>query len=169
LAEIEKARKRILVQVPGIVRRVGTVSGTSFPKTVIRRIERVINQEGWGEFIIRTRFTKESQHAEGPRWRPLAASTIKQRLRKGYGAGPILVNTGRLMRDAVQKARRSITLGLRGVPRTDWTVSKLGIEYSKYVHRKRPFFRKPSRREWERVITRIRTLAEAEIRRMVRK
>jgi len=40
--------------------------------------------------------------AEGSRmlekWKPLAKSTIKERIRLGYGPGPILYRTGKLMR-----------------------------------------------------------------------
>ncbi len=40
-----------------------------------------------------------------PNWRPLAASTIYQRSRLGFGAGPMLYRTGRLAGQAVQQVQ----------------------------------------------------------------
>lgn len=38
-----------------------------------------------------------------PGWQPLSPNTIRDRIRKGYGAGPILQRTGRLMKEATRK------------------------------------------------------------------
>jgi len=42
----------------------------------------------------------------GEPWKKLQASTIKERIRLGYGAGPILVRTGKLMRGFKQEVTK---------------------------------------------------------------
>lgn len=42
-------------------------------------------------------FTEEGKRLQEP-WQKLKDSTIKERIRLGYGAGPILVRTGQLMK-----------------------------------------------------------------------
>lgn len=66
--------------------------------------------------------TKERQfQVEGAhvttKWKALAPSTIKQRIRKGYGAGPILQNTGALRKSFSTKklTKEELRYGSSGV------------------------------------------------------
>lgn len=52
---------------------------------------------------IRIRFRAEVD-PEGQQWAPLSPKTITERLRKGFGASPILYRTGRLF-NSIQLAR----------------------------------------------------------------
>ena len=60
---------------------------------------------------IESRFAKQETH--GTRWAKLKPATIKARIRKGYGAAPILVNTGRTKRKAIADANNNFTLDNR--------------------------------------------------------
>ena len=65
-------------------------------------------------------FSTEGRYGTGSRWKALKPGTINSRLKMGWGAGPILVRTGDLMRSWASKAHRghaqkvgrtSVTLG----------------------------------------------------------
>lgn len=52
----------------------------------------------YGDYLLE-RIDKSFRYEGLPRrWRPLAASTVRERMRLGYGEGPILQRTGRLRR-----------------------------------------------------------------------
>lgn len=52
----------------------------------------------YGEYLL-GRIDKSFRYEGLPRrWQPLAQSTVKDRIRRGYGSGPILQRTGRLRR-----------------------------------------------------------------------
>lgn len=59
-------------------------------KPVLRNVGDVIVKE-----VVRN-FPSEGARLEGRKWRALTPATIKQRIREGYGAGPILTRTGAL-------------------------------------------------------------------------
>lgn len=58
---------------------------------------------------MRQSFEQNFDSEGRPKWRALSAVTIEDRLRRGYGAGPILVRTGEL-KESVVTTRESITL-----------------------------------------------------------
>jgi len=64
--------------------------------TVRRDVGRVV-RIGFGENFLRQRA------GDGPAWAALAPATIRDRLRKGFGSGPILYRTGRLFRSYTEE------------------------------------------------------------------
>lgn len=67
-------------------------------------------------------------------WTPLAQSTIEGRLRKGYGASPILVNTGRYRDSFYDNVNKSRAI-----------IGSRDVEYHKYHQSTKPRTRLPRR------------------------
>jgi phage gpG-like protein len=58
-----------------------------------------------GELVIedtKKTFDTEGSNLDGAKWKRLSPNTVRQRVRLGYGAGPILQRTGRLKRSFFQ-------------------------------------------------------------------
>lgn len=69
------------------------------PGEVLKKIGNVVVTE------LKTNFPQEGKRLNEP-WKALKASTIKERIRLGFGAGPILVRTGTLMGGFQQEVQR---------------------------------------------------------------
>jgi len=102
--------------------------------------EQEVRKQGLPGQIIKKRFDREA--TSGSRWAALKPSTIAARIRKGFGRGPKLVNTGALERDAIAAANDSFTIDLRRRLKPD----DIGLEYAVFVNNgtprmpARPFF-----------------------------
>lgn len=81
---------------------------------------------------IRINFETEGGLVGG--WTPLAQSTIRSRIRKGYGATPILVNTGKY-----KNSFRAL------VDKSKAVIDAWGISYHKYHQSMAPRTRLPRR------------------------
>lgn len=122
--------KRKLASAMSLLRR---VSSPSFKGRVQAKVERQINQEGWPEKIIQRRFEVESTHyAGGTQWAPLSPATIRSRLRRGFGTGPKLFNTGALKASAVRGAHGAYRMGRPG---TRFSIGRVSVRYAKYIQR----------------------------------
>ena len=72
-----------------IIDRVRQLQRFQFEPRTVEKIEMIIN------LATRAQFESQGRRGGTP-WRPLAGSTVRQRIRQGFGAGPILLRTGRL-------------------------------------------------------------------------
>jgi len=70
------------------------------PSTIVRRDVGRAVRRGIAENFVRERA------GDGPAWAPLAPLTIRTRIRRGFGAGPKLFNTGRLLRSYTEEFDR---------------------------------------------------------------
>lgn len=66
--------------------------------TVGLKIDQQIAKSGMVQIIVENRF--KDQMTGPSKWAPLKQSTIKKRQRQGYGAGPILIRSGKLFKAA---------------------------------------------------------------------
>ncbi len=72
-----------------IIDRMRQLQRFQFEPRTVEKIELIINS------ATRAQFESQGRRGGTP-WRPLAGSTVRQRIRQGFGAGPILLRTGRL-------------------------------------------------------------------------
>lgn len=72
-----------------IIDRVRQLQRFQFEPRTVEKIELIINS------ATRAQFESQGRRGGTP-WRQLATSTLKQRIRQGFGPGPILLRTGRL-------------------------------------------------------------------------
>lgn len=61
--------------------------------------------QAFGPYMLRSISRNFEAEGRPGRWAPLRPATIRERIREGYGAGPILVRTGRLKRGFRFEAR----------------------------------------------------------------
>ena len=168
---LERARRKLDREIERMIKRLGTVSSAQFPADMMARISKAINDEGWMENIIKRRFNREKQTVPGANWKPLAPSTIRRRMAQGYGARPILLNTGRLKQGAMDAVEDTFAIGTRGGVRSGrikWRITNVGVSYASYVHRERPFLLPPTRKEMKPVLARVRRLLRVEIRKALK-
>jgi hypothetical protein len=92
-------------------------------------ISRQINDEGWMQKIIDRRFYRQAERTDGSRpWLALAKSTVKERIRLGFGGTrPILRRTGALYGGAREAVARSFSF--RGVK---FDINKVDVDYAQY-------------------------------------
>jgi phage gpG-like protein len=77
------------------------VDGVQSPWIPLRESARIVQDDAQRAFDTEGRFY-------GKGWKALKPSTVRERIRKGYGAGPILNRTGRLRGNAlVRRTGRS--------------------------------------------------------------
>ena len=79
------------------------LSAVSDLKKPLGEVERFQKRE------IESQFSSEGAHITS-RWAPLAPSTIAQRIRKGFGAGPILTASGKMRKSNKRKKLNKNTL-----------------------------------------------------------
>lgn len=84
----------IAISIDGDVRIINglekAIAAAGSPKRAMEDIGEVLVKE------IDRNFETEGQRLTGQKWHPLAERTIKDRKRRGYGAGPILQRSGAL-------------------------------------------------------------------------
>lgn len=140
---------------------------------LLKEVAKQINTEGFMEKIIDRRFTRQCDRSVGGRrWKRLAKSTIRDRIRKGFpGPRPILVRTGALYGSA--RAAVAGTFKLSGI---SWDLAKVDgeVPYAAYIQfgtpkmPRRPFFYKPSVEEMQPTMNRVRELVRMKIRELTK-
>lgn len=135
--------------------------------TIYKRIEKQINQRGYMKLIMTNRFRASSETSDGPRWKGLKQSTLKSRKLKGM---PILVQSGRLMRAAVNAVRNSYRIDNRLI---NWPIllKTISLHYAKYHEtgkNKRRFLRNPTANELDLANKEAAILIKAEIRKVMK-
>jgi len=92
----------------------GQVQVQSFLKKLLT-IETTIAswmKSGQVDEIMQSSFEKNFSSQGRPRWKALSEETIEDRLRKGFGSGPILTRTGNL-RDEITSLKGKVSLGVK--------------------------------------------------------
>lgn len=162
--QIAALRRQAKQQLQAILPKLKRGQMGSLRNRVISAINRRINAEGWMERIIRARFDAESAHNPGgPSWAPLTQATIASRISKGFGSGPILVNTGRLREGAIRSVSGTFSL----TSPQKWTYLKTGVYYAKWAGDARPYLQPPNKAEIAPVLARCQVLMGQEIRRIL--
>lgn len=72
--------------------------------------------EEFGAYMLRSIDRNFEAEGRPNRWKPLAESTIRERIRLGFGRGPILQRTGTLRRGFSTQAGQTRLKILNGVP-----------------------------------------------------
>lgn len=158
--DLERKKRLLKRKIEKALKGIERLGNIDMPLSMVRKIERTINQERWMERIIEKRFNSESEHGPGSKkWKALRPSTI---LRRG-SAHPILRDTG-VMFEATLGAVRN-TFKFRGV---NWNVSKIPVSYAKHANKTRPFASSPTDRELKPVVKRAQELARMELRKIAR-
>ena len=136
---------------------------------IIARAEKAVNKAKLMQEIIEGRFENEATRATGGKpWKRLKPATIKQRIRGGYGEGPILQRTVMLKERA--KAAVAGTFSLS--EKVEWDVASVGVDYAAYHQEgggslpRRPFFDSPSKAELSDAIDAARAAAMREVRKL---
>lgn len=124
------------------------------PEEITLRIWATIAQERLLPDVVEKRFENE-----GPDWKPLTDGTVRQRIRQGFGFGPILQRTRQLRDHAVGGTQivseSGIELQFADGPAPDYTASgkktrptrgkkggKLLSDYAESLNAIRPFYGK---------------------------
>ena len=135
--------RRKIPTVLGKIRRVAGALNRLTPAMVREAklyAEQEVRRSGLPGQLIKKRFDKQA--TSGINWAALKPATIKARLRKGYGRGPKLVNTGALERDAIANANDSFTIDLR----YKLNATNIAVAYAEFIQHgtpkmaARPFF-----------------------------
>ncbi len=162
-------KKDTMRSIDRMIQRLSLTSKNDMPDKVLKKIETTINKEKFMQKIVEQRFKAEAARADGSqKWKSLRPATIKRRVRQGFGARPILQNTGRLKEGAKRAVANSFKF--RGI---NWDVGMVGVEYAEYHQNgagkipRRAFLNKPNAAELEPVLKRAREVARKELRKMM--
>ena len=163
--QVKKTRQAVMLA----RRKLARIASPGFKSRLINKVQAKINAEGWPQRIVQQRFEVESSRSiNGEPWAALSAATIRYRLTKGYGAGPILFNTGRLKAAAISAASGTFRIGRPG---TRFSIGRVGVGYAKYHETgtgrmpRRSFFSNPSEEESELMNARAAKLLGQEVKR----
>ena len=160
--ELERERRKLVRAIDRSTQRIlrtmvetrrGAIAA-NLSAEIVHEVEDRLNAEGVMEDLIRARFENESRRStgEGP-WTDLKPTTIKAREREGYGAGPILFNTGALKTMAQQAVAGTFKMNFEEIEWPD--IDEIGLEYAAAMNfgyaaggiPARPFFSRPTRAE----------------------
>ena len=143
---ITAAAQRVKVGIAKMKTRLRKLGDTGLKRIMVTS-ENDVNKAKMMQEIIEQRFAKEATRTKGgKKWKKLKPATIKDRMRGGYGASPILERTVLLK----HLAKRAVANTFKAYSRIQWNEENITVDYAKYHQTgggnlpERPFFYNPN-------------------------
>jgi hypothetical protein len=157
-----------ITRLRALATRLRALASRPVTTSLISRTEQFVNRQKAMQFIMEKRFQRQSTRSVGGRhWRALKASTIRQRRRMGYGAGPILQRTVALKESAKAAVANTYRVDHSLIR---WAIGRVRVKHGRYHQLgggslpARPFINMPDGSE----LAEADRMAARELRRLVR-